>query len=219
MITLALDSSGAASAAILDGETVVAQWSETHARKHAEHLGPALQELLAAAPSIDQVIVGVGPAPFTGLRAGIAMGLGAAVGRDVPIAGWPSHDGLALRVYGRPQAAGRTLLVATDARRKEVYWTLYRGLDEAGLPVVVSGPDVSKPADLAAVHPRAGVLHAGIGFDLYTELLGASDFPQCAEPLAADVARAALRARAAGRELLPVTPLYLREPDAKPLHA
>jgi tRNA A37 threonylcarbamoyladenosine modification protein TsaB len=40
------------------------------------------------------------------------------------------------------------LLVTTDARRKEVYWALYSGLDEHGVPIRIDGPGVMKPADL-----------------------------------------------------------------------
>lgn len=242
MISLVLDSSGAASAALLDdgavtpgganpgGTRVVARWEQPRARKHAEQLAPALRALLADGPTPQQVIVGVGPAPFTGLRAGIAMGLGVSVGLGIPACGWYSHDGLALRIYERlgqaePGATGPgdELLVATDARRKEVYWTSYSGLDRAGVPVAKAGPDVAKPADLAHRPGSAddGTVRVGRGFLLYPEVLGAPDYPADVdtEPLAADIGRAALRAQAAGRGLLPVTPLYLREPDAKPLHA
>jgi ribosomal-protein-alanine N-acetyltransferase len=93
--------------------------------------------------------------------------------------------------------------VATDARRKEIYWARY--LDG----VRIEGPDVSRPADVAA---GSGAM-AGAGARLYADVLGPSlidrDFP-CATAL---VQRAADRIRTgAPTELL--TPLYLRRPDA-----
>ncbi|GAA4282860.1 tRNA (adenosine(37)-N6)-threonylcarbamoyltransferase complex dimerization subunit type 1 TsaB [Brevibacterium daeguense] len=212
MIILALDTSAAASAALLDDDIVLADWTEFSVRKHAEHLGPALAELLAGQPAPQLAVVGVGPGPFTGLRAGIATAIGYGLGRDIPVHGLPSHHGLALRAFEADPTG--EVVVATDARRKEVYWTRYSGLDSAGVPVVAAGPEVSAPAALGAQRAR----RYGRGFALYPELLGApvGDEPADLETTAADLGRVAVRMLTAGRELLPTTPLYLRAPDAKP---
>lgn len=242
-VVVALDTSSAASVAVVTDDRVEAEWAQSRARRHAELLGPALTDVLKQAPEPELVAVGVGPAPFTGMRAGIASGLGFAVGRGLRTVGVRSHDALALAVYEQLRADGEDIdnvriLVASDARRREVYWAEYAGLDEDSLPVLAAGPDVAKPADLAELkglaaessEPRPtessptepgstepAVLRIGAGFELYPDVLGAPDPRFPTEALAADIARIAARTEAAGREQLEPIPLYLREPDAKPL--
>ena len=260
MLILAIDTSAAASVALVDGETVVAQQTQFSARKHGEYVGPALLEVLGAGPRPDAVAVGVGPGPFTGLRAGIAAGIGAAVGAGVPVHGVMSHDALALRALSPVDdsaddsaqvhdglgtspgdggqddhdqddhdpgdhglgGVGASVLVATDARRREVYATLYEGLDADGLPVVRSGPAVlaqdAVGVGLQQAAPGVSPRRVGRGFLLHSEVLGApeTEAPPALDPTAAWVARLAHRALAAGRALRGTEPLYLREPDAAP---
>lgn len=217
MTIIAIDSSGAASAAAVRDGAVADQRSAFRARAHAEFIGTALNELHAAHPTTDLVVVGVGPGPFTGLRAGIAAGIGYGIGAHAPVVGLPSHTALALRVYREFPELTR-LVVATDARRREVYATEFAGCDEQGIPLVATPPQVIAPADLAAQltpeHARAG-----LGFLLNAEVLGAplSDRADLLEPTAGDLGLVAELMRQAEREFLPVTPLYLREPDAQPL--
>jgi tRNA threonylcarbamoyl adenosine modification protein YeaZ len=152
---------------------------------------------------VDAVVCGIGPGPFTGLRAGMvtAGALGHALG--VPVYPVCSLDALAATVN-----PGEPLLVATDARRREVYWASY---DAAG--VRVEGPNVCTPAALAERLPELGVVAAGQGAALYAEVLGlpvlAGGYPTAVGLVA--VAAADLRAKA---EPGPLTPLYLRRPDA-----
>jgi tRNA A37 threonylcarbamoyladenosine modification protein TsaB len=102
---------------------------------------------------------------------------------------------------------GGDFLVATDARRREVYWARYDGTGRR-----TAGPEVSRPADI----PVAGLPVAGEGPMLYPELLpGGLDR---AYPAAATLCRIAVAALAAGDadgRLLPPDPLYLRRPDAR----
>ena len=88
---------------------------------------------------LDAIAVGNGPGPFTGLRVGLvtAVTMGHALG--IPVHGVCSLDVLAVQAR-RPEGE---LLVATDARRKEVYVASYAEGRR------VSGPDVVKPADVA----------------------------------------------------------------------
>ncbi|MGJ7539248.1 tRNA (adenosine(37)-N6)-threonylcarbamoyltransferase complex dimerization subunit type 1 TsaB [Brevibacterium luteolum] len=221
MIILAIDTSATATAALTDGETVLAEWSAAAGGKHAELTGPAVRELTEGRPAPELVVTGVGPGPFTGLRAGIATAIGYSLGAAIPAAGVPSHLALAVRAY-RSLDQSAPLLAATDARRKEVYWTRFSGLDEHGVPVAAAGPEVSAPSDLAAhLTELAGQqAPAGIGggFELYPELLAAPEVADpildTAPPAAAGLAIAAHRILASGSELWPTTPLYLRAPDA-----
>jgi len=223
---LALDTSAAASAAVVDdsGRTLATR-STGEARRHAETLTPLLDAVLAEAGvdrrELTAVVAGTGPAPFTGLRVGLvtARTLGLALG--VPVHGVSSLDALALATVtaGGPDVAGRELLVVTDARRKEVYWARYRAVVGAGAEPsveVVDGPGVAAPAVVAG-EGLDGVLLVGAGTALYPDLLPATP----GTPLtvdAADLARVALArlAVAGAGAVLPTEPLYLRRPDAVP---
>jgi tRNA threonylcarbamoyladenosine biosynthesis protein TsaB len=103
-----------------------------------EH-GFAITELVAKAlqisPAPDQVVVGMGPGPFTGLRVGITFAHTFALAREIPVIGVCSLDAI--------DVDKTEYTVAIDARRKEIYWASYK--DE----VRVSGPSVSKPAEVA----------------------------------------------------------------------
>ena len=190
MLLLAFDTSTpAVTVATSDGavETVVA------ANRHGELLAPLVERVLAGRRP-DGIVVGVGPGPFTGLRVGIVTARAMSHALGVPAYGVCSLDALA--------APGTA--VATDARRREVYWAAY---DAAG--VRVDGPHVAKPADAAAALRDLGVTRvAGAGPRLYP---AAFEGFEVADPEHPDAARLLAAPR---RDDL--TPLYLRRPDATP---
>jgi tRNA threonylcarbamoyl adenosine modification protein YeaZ/ribosomal-protein-alanine acetyltransferase len=104
--------------------------------------GEALPELVAQGlkieSRIDQVIVGMGPGPFTGLRAGISFAQSFALGRGIPWQGVCSLDAIG------NQIAESDFLVAIDARRKEVFFARYTN----GLRI--GEPKVCQPSQLTA---------------------------------------------------------------------
>ncbi|SEP51711.1 tRNA (adenosine(37)-N6)-threonylcarbamoyltransferase complex dimerization subunit type 1 TsaB [Amycolatopsis saalfeldensis] len=164
-----------------------------HALAAAETAGVTLREL-------DAIVCGVGPGPFTGLRAGMATA--AALSHALGIPAYPvcSLDAIAADVV----KTDNPFLVLTDARRREVYWAAY---DAAGARV--DGPNVQRPAEVETTVRVA----AGDGALLYAEAVGVTPieprFPSPAGLVSA--ARAALLSGAAPE---PLTPLYLRRPDA-----
>lgn len=105
-----------------DTGVVVAQRILTDSRQHNELLTPTVVEILEESgqkfADIDRIVVGCGPGPFTGLRVGMvtAAAFGDALG--IPVHGVCTHDAIANQLDGQA-------LVATDARRKEIYWSLY----------------------------------------------------------------------------------------------
>ncbi|MFN8077740.1 MAG: tRNA (adenosine(37)-N6)-threonylcarbamoyltransferase complex dimerization subunit type 1 TsaB [Kineosporiaceae bacterium] len=214
MLLLALDTSTAAvTVALLDDGGACAHLAQLDARRHAELLAPQIVEVLegcgASVADLTGVAVGVGPGPFTGLRVGITTAAVLAWAAQVPVHGVCSLDAIAQGVLAREgDAAPAELVVATDARRREVYWAPYR-LAEHGY-VRTAHPAVSAAADVT----RSGAPVAGRGAQLYAESLGPALDPL--EVDAADLAQVAVRAldgRAPGT-LLPLEPLYLRRPDA-----
>ena len=199
----------AVTVALHDGTHVLAETTAIDARRHGELLAPAIEALLAQAGAsrrdITAVAAGTGPGPYTGLRTGLvtARVLGSALG--VPVYGVCTLDVIAADAAAA--AGGREFLVATDARRREVYWARY---DAAGARL--AGPDVGRPADVAAASP-APLPVAGTGPVLYPDLLGAGIEP--AYPSAATLARLAAAQIAAGTAAAGAEPVYLRRPDAR----
>ncbi|GEK22190.1 tRNA (adenosine(37)-N6)-threonylcarbamoyltransferase complex dimerization subunit type 1 TsaB [Cellulomonas xylanilytica] len=238
MPVLALDTSAAVAVALTDDSGVLlAERSDQQQRHHAELLTPMVAAVLADAGvdrrELTSVVVGTGPAPFTGLRVGLVTARTLALALGIPVHGVPSLDAVALRA-SRVLPPGTDVLVATDARRREVYWSLYRLVD-AGRIEVLAAPAVAAAADVAADPRTAGTLAVGRGALLYADVLdaGAGVLPgEAVAPLVADarpdldglglldpepaeLARLAHERLAAGRAL-GTEPLYLRRPDAVP---
>jgi len=175
--------------------------SVVRTRAHNEELVPTVTRLLddtgLSFPALDAVVVGCGPGPFTGLRVGMATAsaLGQALG--VPVHGVVTHDAVA-QLIDAP-----TALVVTDARRREVYWARY----ESGRRV--AGPGVSAPGEL----PVAGAMDViSVPEHLAASVTVTSREVTYVAPRPAGlVAAADLEAEPA-----PLTPHYLRRPDAVP---
>lgn len=151
---LAIDSSIGTSVALADSDgRPLAAAAENDHLSHAEVVGTLIRRVLddAGARPSDVVAVasGMGPGPFTGLRIGIAAARAFAVARGIPVVPVMSHDAVAAEVL----AGGSTgdLVVVTDARRREVAWTRYRGLGASGAPVRVDGPHLAERVDFAVV--------------------------------------------------------------------
>lgn len=209
MLLLAIDTSTSAISVALQGNGVRAAASVLDARGHTEHLAPLVQQCLVDADltpaDVTDVVVGNGPGPFTGLRVGIVTGLVFAHARGIPVHGLCSLDAIAHEAAA--QVCEGELLVATDARRKEVYWGRYAA--SGGSARRLTDPAVDRPGDLPK-ELRAQPT-AGRGPVLYPDL-----FPRPVDVLdvSADALATAARARIDAGERLPVEPLYLRRPDA-----
>lgn len=210
MLLLAFDTATpAVTAALHDGSRVLAADAVVSSRRHGELLATMIEKVLAdggaARTDLDAVAVGTGPGPYTGLRAGLvtARVLGSALG--VPVIGVCTLDVIARAAA--PAAAGREFIVATDARRKEVYWARYSPQARR-----IGGPAVGHPAELAAAELTASCPVAGEGPVLYPELSGDPIPPR--HPDAALLAEFAAERLAEGLPVPPPEPLYLRRPDA-----
>ncbi|MFC9325373.1 tRNA (adenosine(37)-N6)-threonylcarbamoyltransferase complex dimerization subunit type 1 TsaB [Kitasatospora sp. NPDC057015] len=206
MLLLAFDTATpAVTAAVFDGTTVLAEAWTVDARRHGELLLPAVDQVLREA-GVDKhrltgIAVGVGPGPYTGLRVGLVTAAALGHALDLPVHGVCTLDAIAHRA--RAEGVTGPFTVATDARRKEVYWASY---DADG--VRTEGPSVDRPADLTP-EPRS----VGAGALLYPEVFPGAQGPEHVS--AGALAAFAAAELAAGRELLPCVPLYLRRPDAQ----
>ena len=188
--------------ALHDGERVLVEHSSEVPMKHGEHLAPLIARCLDDAGLVRQdltaIAVGVGPGPFTGLRVGLVTARTLGFVLEIPVYGVCSLDVVALEVVGTGSASG-SFLVATDARRKEVYLASY---DADGHRL--EGPVVTRPADVATTAEVAGA-----GPALYPEA-----FPHAIAPSRPSAGWMAAGVSEELVELLDPEPLYLRRPDA-----
>ncbi|MBT8224315.1 MAG: tRNA (adenosine(37)-N6)-threonylcarbamoyltransferase complex dimerization subunit type 1 TsaB [Dactylosporangium sp.] len=185
--------------------TILARRATVDARAHGERLAPQIDAVLGEAGAkpgdLGAIVAGIGPGPFTGLRVGLvtATALGDALG--IPTYPVCTLDAFAV---GRP---GR-VLVATDARRREIYWACYAD------GVRLAGPEVSKPVEVAGRAAGLGARQAvGDGALRYADQL---DLPVLAEPRfpqPAAMLSLAVRRVGTGAPGEPLIPLYLRRPD------
>jgi tRNA threonylcarbamoyladenosine biosynthesis protein TsaB len=198
-VLLAFDTATpAVTVALHDGTRVVAEHTVADARRHGELLSPGIARVLRAAgisPSdLTAIAVGVGPGPFTGLRVGLVTARTMADALGIAVSGVCTLDVLAADVE-----CGAPFLVATDARRREIYWATY---DESGARL--DGPHVGRAADVGWRGPAFGA-----GALMYADSFDTARAPQY--PRASTLAALVADGRAT---VLAPDPLYMRRPDA-----
>ncbi len=197
----------AVSVAIHDGDRVVGEAFAVDARRHGELLMPMIAKVMteagASRADLTAVAVGVGPGPYTGLRVGVvtARVLGS-------VLGIPVHGVCTLDVIAAAAAGGGEFCVATDARRREVYWARYDA-DRRRL----EGPLVSSASSIPGA---LGLAVAGTGGQLYPEAFGEVIGPAYPDARTlCEIVAGRPRPGAAQPPLLAADPLYLRRPDAR----
>jgi tRNA threonylcarbamoyl adenosine modification protein YeaZ len=199
-LVLALDTSTVVNVGLAQGERVLATATVSDQMAHAEQLMPLISGCFDDAGvlpnDLDQLIVGLGPGPFTGLRVGVATAQVLSYVLQLELRGICSLDVLAAQFGG---AGSGDFLVATDARRREVYWAQY-----SADGVRRGEAAVSRPSDV----PRLPTI--GPAADLYSDQLNAVPGPRALDPGVLATRGAMLPD--AGHE-----PLYLRDPDATEL--
>ena len=119
---------------IEDGKVLFESFHEG-ATEHGFAITELVTKALEICPKPDQVVVGMGPGPFTGLRVGITFAQSFALARDIAVIGICSLDAIDIDQS--------EYTVAIDARRKEIYWATYKS------GVRIAGPAVNFPADVA----------------------------------------------------------------------
>ena len=138
-ISLTIDTATAQTiVGLLDGDAILFHEVHIGATDHGRAVSDLVARALAAGPAPDQVIVGMGPGPFTGLRVGIAFAQSFALARQIPVIGICSLDAIDIQV----EIDHEDYIAAIDARRKEIYWARYQGGKR------LEGPSVSKPDEV-----------------------------------------------------------------------
>jgi tRNA threonylcarbamoyl adenosine modification protein YeaZ len=195
MNVLAIDTSVGVSVAILRSNGELTQSQAVDHGLQGELTADLISQVVAESglevSEITDVLVGVGPGPFTGLRVGLMTAAVFAHARNIPIRGICSLDAIAFD-YAKP------CVVVTDARRKELYWARYDGNR-------IGEPQVSKPEDLLAQFPNTDFV--GPGAQLYPDIISG----KVSELKAGSLAKLFVTGIA---QLVDVSPMYLRKPDA-----
>ncbi|MCC6270765.1 MAG: tRNA (adenosine(37)-N6)-threonylcarbamoyltransferase complex dimerization subunit type 1 TsaB [Microbacteriaceae bacterium] len=197
---LAIDTSAGTSVAVVDSATgVCVERSVDDTRRHAEVIGELIIECLhgadIAVAQLSGVAIGMGPGPFTGLRVGIAAATAFGLGAELPLRRVVSHDALAFDFY-RSGGEG-PLLVTTDARRRERYWSAYRGVDGVSVPHRAADPGLDRPENIDENVTAIQGYHR-----VDADWVSAASLGRLAEVL-----------HTQGREFVSLEPLYLRSPD------
>ncbi len=186
--------------AVGDGGAVTAAEGE-RPMKHGELLAPLIEDVLrragASTADLTRIAVGVGPGAYTGLRVGLVTAHTLGHVLEIPVVGVCSLDVLAAAAVA--DGVREPFLATIDARRKELFWATY---DAGGRRL--SGPDVSRPAEL----PHDPVV-VGAAAALYP-----GEFPRVHGPDRPDAATMARIVEEGAVEPLDAAPMYLRRPDA-----
>ena len=222
MREIALDTQAATVVAIIEDGRVIARAHNDSGRHHAESITPLVREALQAADlpatlggaGIDRVLVGTGPAPFTGLRAGLVSARVLA-----SVAGVPAYGVSALDVIARQGldllAPDTRVYAIADARRRELYWGSYlaAGPDDVTLEGRLEVGDVASL--LAAMRHAPGLVVAGAPIPAHSApALARADLGPQIELDPAVMSRiVATRLTRGESDRLGTDPLYLRRPD------
>ena len=195
-VILAFDTSSAAcTAALFEAGECVARRDEVIGRGHAERLVPMIAEMLDGRKA-EQVLVGVGPGSFTGIRVAIAAAHGLAIGWGAELKGMSS---LALLAAG-VESDGETA-VAVIGGHGELFVQQFN----AGSPT----SDLRNLAPSEAARFATAGLVVGSGAAQLVEARGWGE-GRDALPSASDAMKLPKALRT-----LPAKPVYARAPDAK----
>jgi tRNA threonylcarbamoyladenosine biosynthesis protein TsaB len=224
MIVLSIDTATAGvSVAISDGARVLASSEMRSEKQHAEVLTTMIDFVRKQAGvsfgDVGAVAVDIGPGLFTGMRVGIASAKVIAV----PIIGVTSLDILATAVGDTEDVIGCVI----DARRGEVYWSLYRNIDGKLRQVTTPQASTVEECALQTIDRGQATLFVGNGALRYRneiELVVAGVLPsfEFADEMAALPSAVVLAQIAYDRALRQewqdadsLVPEYLRLPDAE----
>ena len=198
-LVLGIDTSTVVNVGVASGDQVLATATVDDPRAHVERLIPLVRQCLTESrrrlSDVEHLVVGMGPGPFTGLRVGIATAKILSTALGIRLHGVCSLDVIAAQYVADFRPAD-DFAVATDARRREVYWACY-----AATGVRVSGPDVGSAEKVPSIPV------VGPAVDISTHQLSSVSGPRSLDP--GVLAAVGLLLPTVGLE-----PLYLRRADA-----
>ena len=192
MRILGIESSSlVASAAVVENEVTLAEYTVNYKKTHSQTLLPMIDEmmrLLDMEPSaVDAIAVSGGPGSFTGLRIGSATAKGLGLALKKPLIHVPTLDAMAYGLFG----ASGLICPMMDARRQQVYTGIYWFEERFEIVMEQSALAVADLAErLNALGER--VIFLGDGVPVYEKQLAETlTVPYCFAPAHVNRQRAA----------------------------
>lgn len=172
MKILALDSSGlVASVAVMQDDTLQAEYTVNYKKTHSQTLLPMLDEVAKMTEldlnTIDAIAISGGPGSFTGLRIGSATAKGLGLALKKPLIHIPTVDALAFNLYG----VEKLICPIMDARRNQVYTGLYRFEDDRFCVEMEQTPMAVEELAKKVNERNEPVIFLGDGVPVYQSLL------------------------------------------------
>lgn len=133
--------------ALHDGGSVLAEFGWRNRRTQTIELAPAVAQLWARAGvgpgDLSAIAVAIGPGSYTGLRVGLALAKGIALGQKLPLIGVPTLDIVAAAI----PAAETDLIIVGQAGRTRLWagqysWNAKRGWEAVGDPMITQWDDL-----------------------------------------------------------------------------
>ncbi|NEG96051.1 tRNA (adenosine(37)-N6)-threonylcarbamoyltransferase complex dimerization subunit type 1 TsaB [Bifidobacterium sp. SMB2] len=184
--TLVIDTSYGSTVGIVGHEPIVETDSRTHVERLRNNIALAVERSGNTPKDIDTVIVGTGPAPFTGLRAGIVTAKALAFATGAKLIGHnilePQAQWNLIRRGGAgsadgPKAQHVLTLAVNDARRKQLYFELCDGPliggGREGEPRPIIAMDIDYPASIVErVNEAVRAWRERTGGDVVVDVVG-----------------------------------------------
>lgn len=174
MRILALDSSGlVASVAMIEDDTMLAEYTVNYKKTHSQTLLPMLDTIAGMIEldlqSVDAIAVASGPGSFTGLRIGSATAKGLGQALDKPLIAVPTVEALAFNLYN----TDKVICPIMDARRNQVYTGVYRFINQE-LRVVKDQTAIDIEEIIAFLNEmKEQIIFLGDGVPVYQETIAA----------------------------------------------
>lgn len=221
MLILACDTSGSnCSVALMNDETLLAEYNMNFGKQHSVLLMPMIEEIMArtetAPKDLTHLAVNLGPGSFTGLRIGLSVLEAMSYGLGIPLYGYTSFQSSSEPLEAFPG----TILILHDALKKTFYSAAWQATEEGLKEVLV--PDVrSLPELTESLGEGTDLIIAGDGLVKFSVDIRKA-FPKARISEDSAVQRASSLARLAFRDVRnnvpPVTdlvPRYMRKPQAE----
>lgn len=171
---LAIDTSTEACSVALLYQNEITHDFLVSARDHTKQILPMVDKILKQSDcllsQVDAIAFGQGPGSFTGVRIGIGVAQGLALGIDRPMIGVSTLMTLAQGALRLNQA--KNVIAAIDARMNEVYLGQYQYVNEQWQDMIdecVIAPE--KVADKVKRKCTDDYYSAGTGWQTYPEML------------------------------------------------
>ncbi|AOM39897.1 tRNA (adenosine(37)-N6)-threonylcarbamoyltransferase complex dimerization subunit type 1 TsaB [Xenorhabdus hominickii] len=171
---LAIDTATEACSVALWNEGAVEAQFEISPREHTQRILPMVQNVLSkgsvSLQQLNALAFGRGPGSFTGVRIGVGIAQGLALGAELPLLGVSSLKTMAQGAFRLKEATN--VLVAIDARMGEVYWGQY-SRNSQGVWQGDETESVLKPEQAQAIMSSLSGewVIAGTGWEAYPQLL------------------------------------------------